>query len=61
MVTEHVLLQGINALVLLTPELKEAIVAEAKEIKATYIKACKYPELAQFIDNSVQIKLAAEP
>ena len=40
MVTEHVLLQGINALVLLTPELKEAIVAEAKEIKATYTKAC---------------------
>ena len=60
-VTEHVLLTGINTLVVLTPELKKAIIKEAQDTKATYFKCCKYPELAQFIDNSVQIKLAAEP
>ena len=45
-VTEHVLLQGINTLVPLTAELKQAIIAEAKATKTTYINCCKYPELA---------------
>ena len=45
----------------LTPELKEAIIAEAKELKQNYINGCKDPELAMFVDNSVLIKLAAEP
>ena len=59
-VTEHVLLQGINALVTITPELKQAIIAGAKELKMNYIKCCQQPALAQFIDNTVQIKLAQD-
>ena len=59
--TEHVLLQGINALVPLTQELKQAIVNEAKQTKAHYIECCKYPQLAQYIDNAVKIKLESEP
>ena len=59
-VTEHVVLQGINAVVPITPELKQAIIAEAKELKTNYTKCCRQPELAQFIDNSVKIKLATE-
>ena len=50
-------LQGINAVVELTPELKQAIAAEAEALKQNYLKCCKYPELAQLIDNAVKIKL----
>ena len=60
-VTEHVLLLGINTLVPLTPKLKQAIIAEAKELKVNYMKCCKNPELAQMIDTAVRIKLATEP
>ena len=55
--TEHVLLQGINTLVPLTPELKRSIITEAKVTKDMYTKCCRYPDFAQFVDNSVKIKL----
>ena len=56
--TEHVDLQGINTVVELTPELKQAIVAEAEELKQNYLQGCKNPRLAQTIDNAIKIKLA---
>ena len=59
-VTEHVLLQGINALVQLTPELKQEMITEANELKTNYTKCCKQPELAKFIDSCAQIKLASK-
>ena len=57
-VTEHVLLTGINTLVVLTPEIKQSIIKEAQDTKTIFTKCCKYPDFAQFVDNSVQIKLS---
>ena len=55
--TSYVQLQGINVTVPLGTELKKAIVAEAKSLKKQYLDCCKNPQLAQFVDNSVKIKL----
>ena len=43
-------------MVLLTPELKQAITSSANRLKQNYLHCCKNPQLAQLIDSAVQIK-----